>query len=335
MKIELTNGSIYRVVGANNIDSFRGLNAVGVVLSEYAFMNPEAWQVLRPILDENGGWSWFVTTPNGRNHAYKLFQYAMKNPQWFAELLNIDDTGILSRDVIEEAVLEGMAREDAEREYLCTFDESTAGSYYGDYIKNLLKEGRINDQVTHNRNKLVYTSWDLGVDDETVIWFWQEYGRNQYALIDCYSNRNFGLEHYISIINSKNYTYGAHFAPHDIAVREFGTGTSRIEQAANLGLNFEVTPKLSIEDGIQASRLILPSCHFNSVKCELGIQGLQGYCKEYDEELRIYKPRPKHDWCSNFADSFKTGAIMINQMKAARTEQLSEYAVTEYNPFNY
>lgn len=338
MKLELINGSVYRVVGANNIDSFRGLNAVGVILSEYAFMNPEAWKVLRPILDENGGFAWFVTTPKGKNHAYKLFQYANTQPNWFSELLNINDTGVLPLSVIDEAIAEGMSKEEAEREYLCTFEETTEGSYYGEYIKNAYRENRINPDITHNSNKLVYTSWDLGVDDETTIWFWQEYKEHNFALIDSYSNRNYGLEHYINVINSKSYTYGKHFAPHDINVREFGSGQSRIDIASSLGLQFErhkPGERILVEDGIQAARQVLPNCYFNSKNCELGIEALQAYHKEYDAEKLTYINKPVHDWSSHFADSFRYGALKVSEMRSIRRETLPQYAINDYDPLSF
>lgn len=334
MKIEFVNGSIYRVVGANNIDSFRGLNTIGVVMSEYAFMNPEAWQVLRPILDENKGWAWFVTTPNGKNHAYKLAQTANQNSKWFCEILTINDTGVLPPSVIDEAIAEGMDPVTARQEYLCSFEENTMGSYYGELMRAAEEDGRIKD-FSYESRRVVYTSWDLGVNDMTVIWFWQKNDR-KFELIDYYENKDLGLDHYINLIHSKPYVYAQHFAPHDVEARDGGTATSRLEIARRLGVKFEVAPRMRIEDGIEASRSILPQCVFHATKCEKGIAALQAYRKEYDKNRLVYLNVPEHDWASDPADAFRIGAIMIREATNHLDKPMFAYADHEYDPFaNY
>ena len=105
------------------------------------------------------------------------------------------------------------------------------------------------------------TFWDLGVGDSTSIWFVQQVGRAVHV-IDYYENRGEGLPHYAKVLQQKEYLYSLHHAPHDIEVRELSTGKSRREAAYDLGINFRVVPKLPLEDGIHATKMLLPRCWF-------------------------------------------------------------------------
>ena len=107
----------------------------------------------------------------------------------------------------------------------------------------------------------VETWWDLGMNDSTVITFAQRHN-NEIRIIDCYENSGEGLEHYLNVIDNKDYNYSKHIAPHDIRVREIGTNKSRWETAKELGLEFDIAPKLSIEDGIEQVRRMLPKFIF-------------------------------------------------------------------------
>jgi len=103
MIIELINGSIFQLIGADNIDRIVGTNPVGVVFSEYSLMKPEVWNFISPILRENGGWAVFVMTPRGTNHAYDLMNKIKNDPNWFFEVLTVDDTQALTKEQLDEA----------------------------------------------------------------------------------------------------------------------------------------------------------------------------------------------------------------------------------------
>src|SRR5690606_14127366 len=83
MMFETVNGSIFRVIGTDNIDSIRGTNPIGCVFSEFADHDPEAWSIIRPILAENGGWAIFNGTPKGQNHMYEMYLTVKDNPNWY------------------------------------------------------------------------------------------------------------------------------------------------------------------------------------------------------------------------------------------------------------
>lgn len=310
MLIELVNGSIFQIIGASDIDRIVGTNPVGIVFSEYSLMSPTVIGFLLPIVTANDGFMWFNFTPRGDNHAKVLYQQALKNG-WFVSYLTAKEAGVFSEGELDEIRKEYVSIYGDERlfnqELMCSFDEPVQGSYYGDLISRAEAEGRLSN-VAYRGEIPVSTYWDLGVGDATAIWFVQFVG-DELHIIDYMEANGKGLDHYIKQVKEKPYVYDSHFAPHDIRVRELGSGLSRIEVARSLGLNFRIAPKLSIEDGINAARTILPRCYFDSKKCESGIAALKNYHRKYNEELKVYDNKPLHDWSSNGADAFRYLAV--------------------------
>lgn len=311
MRIELLTGSIWQAVGSDNYNALVGANPVGVVFSEYSVADPRAWNYIRPILAENGGWAIFIYTSRGKNHGYELYKMAKDNPDWFCEVLTVTDTGVLTSQDIESERKSGMSEAMIQQEYFCSFESALEGAYYGQLMDSAQQNGRIT-KVPYDPSTGVITAWDLGMGDSTVIWFAQVVGK-EVRLIDYYEHSGEGFAHYAKILNEKNYSYTAHYAPHDIEVRELGTGKSRLEIAANHGIRFKVVPKLSIEDGIEAARVVIPRCWFDSVKCDYGIEALKSYRKAYNEKLQNWSISPVHDWASHAADAFRYLAISIDK----------------------
>ena len=321
---ELVNGSIIRLVGTDNINSLMGAGPVGINFSEYALQRPAAWEFIIPMLGENDGWAAFNGTPRGENHFFDLVQSAGDDPKWYCSVLGIDDTHVVPPSVIEDARAAGMSEELIAQEYYVDFMASNSGTYYGRLMKALREDGRIGD-VPCEPLLPVHTAWDLGVGDSTVIWFWQELGEGRKAerrYIDYYENDGEGLPHYATVLNARaaelGYKYGVHWAPHDIRVRELGSGKSRLETARDLGIRFEVVKQHGLADGIEAVRSVLPSCWFDAVKCKEGVAALKSYHKEFDEKRRCYRSQPEHDWSSHPADSMRYSC-----MAARRTLEVS------------
>jgi hypothetical protein len=195
-----------------------------------------------------------------------------------------------------------------EQEFECSFQAAITGAYYGAIIERLEQEGKITDEL-YDENIDVETWWDLGMNDQTVIWFAQRH-RNEIRLIDYYEASGEGLDHYAKVIQNKPYDYSTHIAPHDIKVRELGAfGKSRLESALELGINFTVAPKLSIEDGIEAVRKVLPNCFFDKNKCALGIEAMKAYQKRWDDKNQCFRNKPLHNFASHCADAFRTGIV--------------------------
>lgn len=312
LKITLKNGSIYQIVGSDNPDSLRGAGIKGAVFSEYAEQDPRAWATIQPMLLENNGWAMFNFTPKGQNHAYELFKMAQKMPEvWHSEIKTAEETGVFTQEQLEqvkaEILSEGKTLDFFNQEFLCSFNNPIEGAYYSKIIDDLDKQGRIGNYPWEQQLP-VYTFWDLGVGDATTIWFAQFIG-NEIRIIDYIEDNNRGLASYIKEVKDKPYIYEQHFAPHDIQIREFSNGKSRLETAMELGLRFSIAPKLSIEDGIDAVRSILPKCFFNETTTRRGLLTLKNYKKEFDNKNNTFKLQPKHDWASHGADAFRYLAV--------------------------
>jgi hypothetical protein len=309
MSVWLANGAIWQIIGADDVDRLVGANPVGVVFSEYSLCEPRIWDFLRPILAENGGWALFIYTPRGRNHAYKLRKMAEEHKSWFFQILTVDDTKAIDEEAIEDERTAGMPEELIQQEFYCSFDAPLVGSYFGDQITTAAKENRIT-KVPWEPTKPVSTAWDLGIGDATSIWFFQQVAM-EIRFIDYYEHHGVGLEHYSKILQEKPYTYNEHLVPHDAQVRELGTGKSRLEVARSLGLRMRVVPKLSLDDGIQAVRAILPRSWFDEERTEDGVQALREYRKEWDSLTETFRNKPRHDWTSHAADGIRTAAVGI------------------------
>ena len=320
MKVKLKNGSTIQVMGTDQIINV-GINPVGCVFSEFSLQDPHSWNFTRPILRENGGWAVFNFTPRGRNHAYDLFLMAKNNPDWFCETLTIEDTGVLNEDDMEEERKEGMSEQLIQQEYYCSFDQGAEGAYYAKLLNKAELDKRLTN-VPYDPHVAVDTYWDLGVGDETVILFVQNVGQ-EIHLIDMYRNQGEGLNHYANVVRRKaqegDWIYGDHFAPHDIQVRELGSGAqTRKDIARELGIDFQIVPNLPISEGIELMRGLFPRLWIDTDKCQFFIKAAENYHKHYNEKLNVYSDKPVHDWSSHTMDAARMLAVMQNK-KRGRT----------------
>ena len=231
-------------------------------------------------------------------------------------MLTVDDTKAVDPGTLAQERREIIRKDGTDalyqQEYMCNFEVPIQGAYYGAQMMLADEEKRITS-VPYDKATRVHTAWDLGIDDSTSIWFFQVI-QQEIHFIDYYESSGEGLEFYIKQLQDKGYIYGDHYAPHDIAVRELGTGKSRLETAKALNVRFEVGKLLPIEDGINAVRTVLNRCWFDKVKCTKGVSALISYHKEWDEENQVFKKKPEHDWSSHAADAFRTFATGYRQI---------------------
>lgn len=325
MMIRLKCGSSWQVIGSDNYDALVGTPPIGVVFSEWALSNPQAWSLIRPILAENGGWAMFITTPRGRNHAHRMFEMGMVSDEWFAERLVATDTGVFAPDVLEnerqELIIErGEDDGDAifQQEYMTSFSAGLPGAYYAKTIDKLELAGQIGP-VPYDPQKQVHTAWDLGRNDQTAIWFVQRYGTG-WAIIDYLVNTSVGIDWYVKELRAKPYNYGEHLLPHDAENEQLVSVTGSIaDTVKGMGLdNIRIVPRTSsVANDINEVRQILPTCYFDKVKTEKGVDALRSYRRVWDEKLRAYRDTPLHDWASDPADAFRTFAIGKPRDRAA------------------
>lgn len=320
MKVRFKNGSLLQLVGSDNVDGLVGTNPQGVVFSEYALQDPRAYQFLRPILIANDGWAMFLSTPRGKNHMWELYQIANQSPDWFCDKLSVEETHHISLSEIEKDRQEGLMSDDLiQQEYYTSFDLGVEGSYYAKYLDRMRIKGQIG-QVPWESSFKVHTAWDLGVRDSTAIIFFQVVGTT-IRIIDCYEKSKEGLEHYVNVIEQKPYSYGKHIAPHDIKVREFGSGITRIEKARQLGIKFTVSEDINIVDGIEAVRSAFSKIWIDEKQCSPLIKALENYRQEYDNKRKVYKSHPLHDIHSHFADSMRYLCVSLPKTRDGLTPE--------------
>lgn len=308
LRVDFPNGARIRLFGADNPDSLRGLYFDHVVLDEPADFPDRAWPtVIRPALADRKGRATFIGTPKGKNQFYQNYIDATKNPNWFTGMYKASETGILDEEELDEA-RRAMGDDRYEQEFECSFEAAIQGAYYAKEIKTAIADGRV-CSVPYDTSTGVWTAWDLGIGDSTAIWFAQYAGREVH-IINYYENSGVGLDHYAKALEGMGYHYEGHILPHDVAVKELGTGKSRLEVLNNLGFrNIEIAPRLSVEDGIQAARTLIHKCWFDESKCERGVEALLQYRRQFDEKLKTWKGRPLHDWTSHGADAFRYLAV--------------------------
>ena len=314
LRADFPNGARFRLFGADNYDAMRGLYFDSVVLDEPADFPANAWPtVIRPSLADRQGKATFIGTPKGKNEFWEIFNNAKTNENWFCAIYKADETDILDANELAEAKIT-MGEDRYAQEFLCSFEAAIQGAYYAQEMKTAKTENRITS-VPYDPSASVIVSYDLGIGDSTALWFSQFIGQ-EIHLIDYYENSGVGLDHYAKVLNEKAYNYETHILPHDVRVKELGTGKSRLETLENLGIyNIEIAPRLSVDDGIQATRSMLNRCWFDAEKCERGIEALLQYRREFDEKLKSWRGRPLHDWTSHGADSFRYLAVGYKPIK--------------------
>ena len=308
LRIDFLNGARFRLFGADNYNAMRGLYFDAVVLDEMADFPASAWSnVIRPALADRRGSATFISTPKGKNEFWELWHEAQDDPNWFTAMLKASDTSILDQEELDEA-RRTMGDDRYEQEFECSFEAAIQGAFYAKEMKEATENGRIT-RVPYDRAASVITAWDLGIGDSTAIWFAQFVGQ-EIRIIDYYENSGVGLDHYAKVLLDKEYHYEQHILPHDVQVKELGTGKSRLETLDALGIrNIEIAPKLAVEDGIQAARTMIPKCWFDADNCTRGIEALRQYRRDFDEKLKTWRGRPLHDWTSHGADAFRYLAV--------------------------
>lgn len=307
--VELINGARIRLFGADNADSLRGLYLDGVVLDEYADMKPSIWgAVIRPLLADRKGWATFIGTPKGHNSFWDIYSNASKSPNWFVKTLRASQTGLLDQEELDDAK-QMMSEDQYLQEFECDFESAILGAYYGKEMRSITDAGRITN-IEYDPMFPVHTAWDLGYSDDTTIWFYQVV-HGEIRLLDYHSSNGHNIPYYVDVIKSRHYTYGIHWLPHDARAKTLASGGKSIIEQLSEKIDiksFKIVPSLSLQDGIQAARLALTRSWFDH-RCDEGIECLKQYQREYDDDKKMFRDKPRHDWTSHGADAFRMLAI--------------------------
>lgn len=317
---KLKNGSYYQVVGSDNYDALVGTNPIGVIFSEWALADPAAWNFVRPILAENGGFAVFITTPRGKNHAYDMFRMAEQSDKWFTDLRTINDTfredgrPVISQDMIEMERAEGVAEEIIQQEYYCSWEGVNQGSIYGRYLQKYAATNQIVFPQDFDPDLPVYTAWDLGRRDATAVWFYQLV-RGEVHVIDYREYTGRDVDSVLSgeedSLQSLPYAYGVASLPHDAKARTFATKFTTYERFIFHKLTAYIVKMAPVAHGINAVRALLPNVYFNigSKNVRKGLDRLGAYQYEWDEKRKVFSSDPLHNDASHGADAFRTLAM--------------------------
>lgn len=302
------NGAKIYLLGADNPHAIRGVGLDAVVMDEVAQMGSAVWrEVIRPALADKAGAALFIGTPFGMaNQFYELYRDAESLHDWTRAFLTVEDTDCLPAAEVE-ALRKEMRAEEFAQEFMCDWNAAIRGAYYGTEMAAAEKDGRIG-RVPHDPTLPVSTSWDLGVDNATVIWFWQKAGAEIRAL-RCMAFTGAGLPDIVRELQQLPYRWGDHYLPHDAKVTELGTGRSRVEILKSLGINPTVVPAQSLADGIEAVRTMLPRVWFDREGCGVGVEALKTYRTEWDDVRQVFGLKPLHSWESDYADAVRYFAL--------------------------
>jgi hypothetical protein len=304
-------GRRIQLYGSDNPDSLRGQYFDGVVLDEIGDQNPKIWnEIIRPSLADRKGYCLFIGTPKGNNHFKDLFDRADKEEGWAALQFRASETKLIDEEELMSARKE-MGDDKFNQEFECSFNAAVEGSYYGKIIGELEEKNRM-CEITRDDLCQTYVAWDLGMGDSTALWVAQNAGQ-EVRLMDYVENHGQGLDWYVNWLKDNKWETAEQLLPHDVAVRELGTGKSRLEVLRESGLNVKVLPRLSVDDGIQSVRRLLPRCWFNIPQVKQGLDCLRNYRREHDEKRNVFFDKPLHDWASHGSDSFRYLALGMEQ----------------------
>jgi phage terminase large subunit len=321
MFIEFKLGSTWRPVGSDNFNSLVGSPPIGMVYSEYAISNPMAWDYMRPILRENGGWAIFNSTVRGRNHFWRLGEAAQTDSDWYFSQLDADATGVFTPEELAQELKELQKLHGKDygelifrQEYYNDPTAAQPGAYFSRAMARAENEGRLT-AVPLDSMLPVYTSWDLGWDDYLVIWFWQVAGP-QIRALDVMAFQGTSLPEVVKQMPKHN--YAEHYLPHDVRVHELGSGKSRAEILDALGVSPTIVPDVGFMSGVEQVRAMIDRTWFDREKCAIGIEALSMCHSKYDAEYKVQSVNAVKDWTLHFADAARMFAVGYAQAPERR-----------------
>ena len=328
LRCDFINGARITLLSSENPDSIRGIYLDGCIIDEAAQINPALIdEVITPALSDRKGFMVMCGTPKGMNNIfYDYYQKAQADDKWFLYKAKASETKIVDEEELENA-LSVMGKAKYDQEFECSFIGNIEGSIYGELVQEIDDKGQIGS-VPYDPSLPVNTAWDIGYNDSTSIIFFQILNY-QINIIETYEDDNEALPHYIKFLQDKDYIYDTHYGPHDLDVTEFSNGKTRREVAAALGVRFILAPRLILEDGIHAVKMLLPRCRIDSDNCSDLLIALRHYHRKFNDKERIFKPKPVHDWSSHMMDALRCLATGIEENKTTN-KNLQRVADSSY-----
>lgn len=315
LSVTLVNGSRITLHGADNSDNLRGQYWDGIVVDEPASMKQSVFtEVIRPALADRIGWAVWIGTAAGKNEFWEMYEIARKSPGgpdgWFFMDLKASESDILPQKELD-AAKEVMDEDTYAQEFENDFGAAIKGSIYGKAVKAMEATGQIT-VVEFVPDVLTHTCWDIGFNDYTVVWFFQIIAKVAH-FPDVFAVRGHDVHEVAALVEAKKHAHGFrpgyHYLPRDAWADTFQTGRSTVEQLLSRGIRARAVPSLSVQDGIQATRLMLHTARFDKKRCEKALEAMRQYQHEYDEAKQTFRAKPRHDWTSDYCDALRIGAL--------------------------
>ncbi len=334
LRVKLINGAWITLYGSDNPNALRGLYFDGLILDEFGDMKPSLMgEVILPCLADREGFLVLIGTAKGRNQFYEYKKLAESSDDWFYKMAKASETGLIPEKELQR-LKDTMSEAQYNQEMECDFDAALEGTYYADMINHIQQKGQlIYDDRLYEPDQKVHVAADVGLRDSTAWWFWQPRS-DGLAIIDYYENNGMHVDHYLGVLKEKGYEYAEIWLPPDAKAKTLATRRSTVEQIANPSsvrpdlyggsevLPVRIVPKLSIQHGIDATRMTLPKCYFDMATCAQGVDTLRAYRRQYHEHTQSFSDTPLHDWASNGADGFRYLSLVakVAQGRAAERE---------------
>jgi hypothetical protein len=316
LKLGLRCGSVYQLIGADSYNSVVGSNPVGIVMSEYALIDPRAWMFFRPILAQNKGWAAFIGTPRGYNHFHDQLEIARREEDWDYSIIDAVQAGTMSQADIEKEIATGMPEELARQEYLVDFSAANVGAILGNRIERAEKDGRISDSVQLDpAGGGIVVSCDLGYRDAAAFWFWQAIPGG-FQLLGYDEDSGLDAPEWVERLKAQPLPISKVMLPHDAKAKTMASRFSVLETFLQAGFRCGIVPQSRIVDRVNAARSVITRCRFAKSACAKGIQMLRDWAFKYDEERKTFSREPEHNYASHGGDAFSYGCQSIEEFVA-------------------
>jgi hypothetical protein len=332
LRVKLPNDVWITIYGADNPNSFRGLYFDGIILDEFGDMKPSLMgEVILPCLADRQGWLAIIGTMKGRNQFWSYSKKAKDSPDWYYKILKASESGLLPQSELDK-LRETMTESQYEQEMECSAEAALLGTFYADTIIEIKKQGRLVNEGLYEKGQKVHVAADVGLRDSTAWWFWQP-RPDGIAVIDYHEADGKHVDYYLEMLKDKGYDYHAIWLPHDAKAKTLATRRSTVEQFQKPSITrpdiyddgdrlpIRIVPKLGIQHGIDAARLILKQCYFDAELCDSGLDSLRSYRRQFHEHTGTFSDTPLHDWASNGADAFRYLAVVADKSIAMPSEK--------------
>lgn len=345
--IDLPNGARIELYSAEDPHSIRGGRWDGAVLDEYGDMKSIMWtQVVRAGIADRKGWVVFIGTPRGKNSFFELRQRARglgergeaEGKRWFYLSVTAQDIvdnggpdtgwGVWTQEELDDVRQDAADEDEFRQEYMCDFEATNRGSYYGKHMLAIERQGKIkvDDPLNplYDQSEKVCLAMDIGFDDATAIWFWQVVG-GEVRFIDYWEESGWDAEEVCEMLELKPYAYETWWLPHDAKSHTFRSKKSVMDIMREFNAPVRIAPNPDagnrVIHGINAVRKTLRTYPlvFDAGRCYRGLESLRNYSRKWNSDKQVLSEKAEHDQWSHGADAFRYACLSFNQDDITRS----------------